>query len=152
MNKVYLAGPISGQSYDDVVAVINKKKSYLENLGYTVLNPMTAKKAIRTEIKLRSSGYGNPESTNHAIFERDRWMVENTDIIFVDFSSAEERVSIGSCMEMAWGSILGKYIVAVIPKGSVHEHAFVLEAADIVYETTEEALNYLEQFALQDCE
>ena len=150
--KVYLAGPISGQSYADVVKMIDYKKGVLESFGYTVLNPMTGKKAIRTEIKLRSSGYGNPESTNHAIFERDKWMVSNTDVIFADFTDAGERASIGTCMEMAWGSLLGKYIVAVIHKDSVHDHAFLLEAADIVFETRESAIEYLEKFMLQETE
>jgi len=144
--KVYLAGPISGQSYDAVEGIINQKRAILENYGYEVSSPLVSKTAVRTDVKLRAEGYGHPESTNHAIFERDRWLVENCDIIFVDFTDAGERASLGSCMEMAWGCMLDKYIVAVIPKGTVHEHAFLLEASDIVYETREEALKYLKQF------
>jgi len=145
--KVYLAGSISGESYEDVVIRINRKRIALEEMGYEVLNPMTSKKAIRTEIKLKSNGYGNPESTNHAIFGRDRWMVEQADILLVDLRGTPERVSIGSCFEMAWGFMLNKHIVLVMEDDSIHKHAFVLEGADIVFETMAEAYIYLDNLA-----
>ena len=146
--KIYLAGSISGQSYEDVVNLINEKRKTLQAMGYEILNPMAAKKAIRTEIKLRPKGYGNPESTNHAIFGRDRWMVSQADILLVDLRNTPERVSIGSCFEMAWGSMLNKHIVLVMEEESVHQHAFVLEAADIIFETLEDAFDYLAEMQL----
>ena len=145
--KIYLAGAISGETYEDVVEKIEAKKYALQLMGYKILNPMTAKKAIRTEIKLKSHGYGNPESTNHAIFGRDRWMVEQADILLVDLRDTPDRASIGSCFEMAWGFAANKHIVLVMEKESIHQHAFVLEAADIVFETMAEAYLYLEALA-----
>ncbi len=139
---IYLALPISGRSYDAVVAEIFEKKHILESYGYKVLQPMTAKGYLRTEKKFVAHGYNNPVSTNHAIVERDKWMVSKSDIVFMDFSAATD-VSIGCTMELAWGALLGKHTVIVLPEENPHRHAFVLDSADIIFETTEEAMGYL---------
>jgi nucleoside 2-deoxyribosyltransferase len=146
--KIYLAGSISGLSYDEVVDSYKEKAIVLGNYGYDILCPMTGKTYLRNEVQFRASGYENfPVSTNHAIFERDKWMVQQCDIILADLSRSGERVSIGTMMELAWGSLLGKHTVVILPKDNVHRHAFVLEAADIVFETYLEAFEYLNDLA-----
>ena len=140
--KVYLAGPISGKGYDEVVSLYHHKTKLFEAMGYSVLCPMTGKSYLRNEIHLKPEGYKFPVSTNHAIFERDQWMVSNTDIVFADLSNAGERISIGTMMELAWASMLGKHTIVVMQKDNIHQHAFVIEAADIIFETVEEAVAY----------
>jgi len=143
--KIYLAGPISGKGYDEVINSYKKKTNILEIAGYEVLCPMTGKTYLRNEIELRASGYTNfPVSTNHAIFERDKWMVSNCDIILADLSNSGDRISIGTMMELAWASMLGKHTIIILPKDNIHNHAFVLEAADIIFETEIEAFKYLD--------
>jgi nucleoside 2-deoxyribosyltransferase len=88
-------------------------------------------------------------STNHAIIERDRWMVRQCDILYINLKGATEK-SIGSIMELAWACMLDKYVVLVMDDGNVHEHAFVVEAADIRFKDEESALDYLEKFARQE--
>jgi nucleoside 2-deoxyribosyltransferase len=141
--RIYLAGPISGKGYDEVVSHYKQKSELLVGWGYEVLCPMTGKSYLRNGIELRAEGYGFPVSTNHAIFERDKWMVGNSDIVFADLYTSGDRVSIGTMMEMAWAALLGKHCIAVIPEGNIHRHAFALEAADIVFETEQEAYDYL---------
>jgi len=138
--KIYIAGPISGLSYDEVESFFLTKAAALTKSGHTVLSPMLGKENLRNEIELRGYGYKGPTTTNHAIFERDKWMVTQSDAVFADLSQAK-RVSIGTVFELAWASFLGKHTVVVM--GEVHRHAFVLEAADIVFKTEEEALDYL---------
>jgi len=145
--RIYLAGPISGKGYKEVVERYQEKIDYLEDLGYEVFCPMTGKQYLRNELEFRTYGYDEfPVSTNHAIFERDKWMVSNCDILLVDLSNSGERASIGSIMELAWGSLLGKQTIVVLPKENLHRHAFVLEAGDIIFETLEDANNYLKDF------
>jgi nucleoside 2-deoxyribosyltransferase len=145
--KIYIGGRISGLSYDEVANYFNTTKKELQDAGYYVYSPMTAKNAIRTEVKLRSEGYGNPESTNHAIFERDKWAVQQADIFYLNLTACEKDkwVSIGGMMELAWASMLGKHTVVSMSKENIHQHVFVLEAADTVYETHEEAMDYLKK-------
>lgn len=141
--KVYLAGSISGRSYDSIVTDYREKANYLEKLGYETFCPMTGKGYLRNEIKLKAHDYTHPASTNHAIYNRDKWMVQTVDIVLADLSHSKETVSIGTMMEIAWASMLGKHVVTVMPKGNIHNHAFVYEASDIVFETLKEALLYL---------
>ena len=140
--KIYLAGPMSGNGYHETAQSFRTKAEILGYAGYTVLHPMLGKDELSNERTLQPHGYDNPTCTNHAIFERDRWMVHMADIVFADLSGATS-VSIGTMFELAWASQLGKHTVVVLPEGNPHEHAFVLEAADIIFRTTDEALTYL---------
>jgi nucleoside 2-deoxyribosyltransferase len=103
---------------------------------------MTAKGYLRTEIKFKASGYQNPVSTNHAIYERDKWMVEQCDIVLMDLTYAKF-ASIGCTMELAWASLLNKHTIIVMGEDNVHRHAFILEAADIIFATMDDAIGYL---------
>ena len=144
--KIYCVAPISGKSADDVFAYYKETQTVLST-AYDVFIPMFGKKSIRTETSLKAEGYkDSPLTTNHAIFERDRWMVTQSDIIFADLSGANI-VSIGSMFELAWGSLLGKYIVLVMDDENIHKHAFVLEAADIIFKNRADAINYLYKLA-----
>lgn len=140
--EIYLARPISGQSYETVVDYYKETSDTLKALGYDVLCPMTGKQYLRNEISFKAAGYGNPVSTNHAIIERDRWMVKKADVVYAYLSNATI-TSIGTCMELAWVHDAGKHTIVVMEQGNIHRHAFVLEAADIVFETHEEAIEYL---------
>lgn len=143
---IYLAGSITGKGYDEVVSAYVEKTAYFEALGYDVFCPMTGKAYLRNEIEFKPENYKFPVSTNHAIFERDMWMVMNCDIILADLSTSGERVSIGTMMELAWASMLHKHSIIILPENNVHRHAFVLESGDIIFETLEDAKKYLEDF------
>jgi nucleoside 2-deoxyribosyltransferase len=141
--KIYLAGPISGREYNEIIGRYAAKISLLSDMGYDVYCPMTGRQYMRNDIKLKASGTGNPLSINHAIVERDRWMVSNVDIVLADLTNSGERVSIGTLFELAWASLLGKHTIIIIPKENIHRHAFVLESGDIIFDAEEDAYDYL---------
>lgn len=143
---IYLAGPISGKGYDEVVDKYKEVSPILIHMGYKVLCPMVGKKHLRNETDFQAHGFKYPVSSNHAIFERDKWMVDQCDIVLCDLSPSGDRVSIGSIMELAWASMLGKHTLVVMQEGNIHRHAFVIEAADIVFEVRDDALKYLNDF------
>jgi nucleoside 2-deoxyribosyltransferase len=145
MFNLYMARPITGCTADEVFEYYENARQVLR-VHYRVLSPMTGKEHLRTERLFKAEGYRNPVSTNHAIIERDRWMVQQSDIVLVDLSKAKQ-VSIGCMMELAWAHQLGKHSIVVMEEGSPHWHAFVLEAADIVMPAIEEALDYLVSLA-----
>lgn len=152
--KIYLAGPISGKSFEEVMNRYNEKIAILTDFGYTVLSPMTGKQHFQGTQSFDSHGDDNPISTNHAIFERDQWMVTQADVVLVDLSNAPERVSIGSMFELAWASLLHKHTVVIMKHDplnhNIHNHAFVLEAADIILPDLQAAYDYLRTLALGD--
>jgi nucleoside 2-deoxyribosyltransferase len=140
--SVYVAGPISGLDADTVFNYFQGTADTLKGYGYNVFSPLAAKAHLRTEVKFKSEGYGDAVTTNHSIFNRDKWMVMQSDIVLCNLSKATH-VSIGSMMELAWSSNKGNHTIVVMDKTNIHYHAFVLEAASIVFETLDEALEYL---------
>lgn len=140
MLKIYLAGPMTGLTAKEVIKHIKNRKKQLE--GYTVYHPMAGKGFLSTEGILKASGYKSPLISNHHIIERDRWMVSQVDVVFADLSNTN-KVSIGTCMELAWAYDMKKYTVVVMEKGNIHEHCFILEAADVIFEDINLAMQYL---------
>ncbi len=149
MYTIYLALPITGRGYDEVVNDIQNTKAQLESCGYHVIHPMTGKAYLRNEVNFKAEGFSKPVSTNHAIFERDMFMVKSCDIILVNFTFAKP-TAIGMTMELAWASLLGKHAIIILPPESPHRHAFILEAADIIFDNIEESIEYLRKFAFGD--
>jgi nucleoside 2-deoxyribosyltransferase len=141
MTNIYLAHPISGYGAQQILDYYANARHDLEDYYY-ILNPMTNKAYLRNEIELKPYGYDNPVATNHAIYGRDTWMVRQADIVYVDFTAASH-ISIGCCMELAIAHELGKHTIVSMENINIHRHAFVLEAADIVFPTSEEAIRYL---------
>ena len=52
--RIYLAGPISGKGYDEVVGMYKEKSNILKNMGYDILCPMTGKQYLRNEIEFKA--------------------------------------------------------------------------------------------------
>lgn len=146
--SIYLAGPITGQTGEGVISRYEEKIAILTDFGYVVYQPMLGKMNLRTEAEFKSGGYDHPIANDHAIFNRDHWMVSQVDVILVDLSHSGDRVSIGTMMEMAWASHLGKHVVLVLPQGNIHDHAFVRQAATIRFNDIEAAYDYLKELSL----
>jgi len=150
MLAIYCIHPISGRSADEVFEYYDRTQKQLTDIGYDVFVPMYGKSTLRTELEFKAEGYkDNPITTNHAIFNRDHWMVMQSDILYANFLGAT-RVSIGSMFELAWGVDNKKQVIVVMEKDNIHRHAFVLEAATIVFETEKEALDYLKQLVSKE--
>ena len=147
--SIYLAGPITGQTGEGVVSRYEEKIAILSDFGYVVYHPMLGKMSLRTEAEFKSGGYDHPIANDHAIFERDHWMVSLVDVVLADLSTSGGRISIGTMMELAWASHLGKHVVLVMPHGNIHDHAFVRQAATIRFGDLEEAYDYLKELSLK---
>ena len=145
--KVYLAGPITGKSFDEVISRYAEKTAILADFDYEVLSPMTGKGGLRGVNAFVSSGYASPVANDHSIFERDHWMVAQADIVLADLSNAT-KVSIGTTMELAWASHLGKHTILVMGENNPHDHAFIKQAADVRFTTLEDAYDYLKELSL----
>jgi nucleoside 2-deoxyribosyltransferase len=141
---IYCAHPITGLSYEKVHKYYTEIVSHLESAGFNVLHPMTAKAYLHKEKEFKAGGYQHPASTNHAIKERDQWMVRTCDVVLVDFTGAKT-VSIGCVGELSWGDILGKHTVVVMEENNIHRHAFTDEEADIIFTNLDDAKAYLQK-------
>lgn len=142
MSKIYLAHPITGLSADEVFEYYDTVSEELE-FYHTVFSPMSGKDELRTESVMKKS-YDSPVTGDHAIFERDMWMVEMSDMLLCDFTGAGS-VSIGCCMEIAWASKLNHHTIIVMEDGNIHDRPFMREAADVIFPTLKEAIKYINQ-------
>lgn len=148
MFKIYCVHPISGSTPEEVFNYYDTTLKRLTEMGFDVLTPMFGKGEIRTAEKyvFQAKNHEGPVTNKHAIFGRDRWMVKQADIIYANFLGAK-KASIGGCFELCWANDEHKQIVLVMDRDNIHQHAFVLEAATIIFETEEEAFAYLEKIA-----
>lgn len=145
--RIYLAHPINGLSGEGIFAYYEGISSQLRE-HFTIFHPMMGKEYLRNDPKLRSHGYEFPVSTNKAIFGRDTWMVRTSDIVLVDLWGAKA-ASLGCAIELALAHQMGKHTVLVVDReDKIHNHAFVLECADVVFETRNSAIQYLVEMAV----
>ena len=141
--KIYIAHPISGLTGKEVINYYQKITELLED-KYYILSPMAGKEHLYNDNICVPHGYQDAICNNHAIFKRDMWMINQSDIIFCDFTKAKQ-ISIGCTGEICVGAALNKHIVLAMEDDNIHNHAFILEAAHIILPTYDEAIDYLLQ-------
>ena len=150
MPKVYLAGPISGLTYDqgqDWRALI---ASQLQEKGILGYSPLRAKAYLKQYGVLEQS-YQTKEqplsclSSDRGITHRDRWDVMTSDAVLFNFLGAE-RVSIGTCIEIGWADAFRKPMVIVMePTGNLHDYPMIREVAGWRVPTLEDGVTILDR-------
>lgn len=143
--RLYLARPISGCEIKVVMDWYRFNYKCFIDMGFDVAMPLIAEEYMRTDITFKAEGYGTQASSNRAIVDRDFEMAERCDMVLCDLSDAT-RVSIGSMMEIDRAKIHRAQVILVMKPDNIHNHAFVKETASVVYETMEQAVEYLSNF------
>lgn len=141
--SVYLAGPITGLTYDEANDWRNKAREYLAQFNIVAFSPLRGKAYLKNLGELTATaeeeGKAGVLSTPKAIMARDYRDATSCDVLFVNLLGAT-RVSIGTVMEIAWVYQLHKPIVLVMEPGNVHEHAMITETLGFRVSTIEEGL------------
>ena len=122
--RVYLAGGIGGLSYGEATnwreAAIDKLKQY----GITGISPMRAKEALK-DVKAidvdRGAEYDDPTLTFNGITHRDRWDTIRSHIIIMNLMD-EERLSIGTCIEMGWADMTRTPVIIICQEGGMYDN------------------------------
>lgn len=94
--KIYLAGPIAKTNLETTKNKFAGRKTALQALGFTVINPME---------------HHDPFELNNTLVSRDFWWVDRCDILVADITGCTQSASIGTCMEIARAYTVGKHIV-----------------------------------------
>lgn len=130
---IYLAGPITGLSYEgctdwreDVIIGFEVGTSHIQGVS-----PMRTKQYLTGETTIGDSYEQHIMSSQRGIFARDTWDVRRCDALLVNLLGAT-RVSIGTVMEIAQAKELNKPIVLVMEKGNIHDHAMLREACPFI--------------------
>lgn len=143
--KVYLAGPITGLTYDSGQNWRDWAKAFLSEISdgrIEAYSPLRHKDYLRKEGELKAEGYNTqdtPLSTQRGITARDRYDCMESDLILFNFLGAKA-VSIGTIVEVGWADAARRPMVAAIElEGNLHAHAIVKECIPFQVPTLEEA-------------
>lgn len=139
--SVYLAGPITEYSYDDVTEWREEAKAKLDEMGIDGFSPMRGKQHLLGKLSIADQYDKNVLSNRRAIMRRDHFDVCKRDIILVNFLGAK-KPSLGTVMEIAWAYHLQKPIVFVAPEfDPFHEHSMIQESYAYRVTTLQEGLD-----------
>lgn len=144
---VYLAGPISGLSYEGCMDWREYAKRNLAHAGITGLNPLRAKDYLKDETSMPDAvgqmqvdhPLAHVLSSRKGITTRDRWDCTRADVVIANLIGAE-KASIGTCIEIAWADMNRIPVILVEEEGGVHDHAMIHECVGFIVPTLEQAL------------
>lgn len=144
--SVYLAGPITGLTYDGGNEWRVGVAAKLAEAGITAWSPLRAKHFLREIGVLDSAGTPdsayiglNPLSEPKGIMTRDRFDTTRSDMVLMNLLGAG-RVSIGTMIEAGWADAARVPLVIAMEQDNIHRHAMLNEAAGFIVETLEEAV------------
>ena len=150
--QVYLAGPISGLTFDGAADWREFAKANLAENGIKALSPLRSKEYLR-QVNGPLTGTGEEYahlgvlSLPRGVMTRDRYDATRCDALLVNLLGAD-RVSIGTVMEIAWADLCRTpVIVAMEPSGNPHEHMMIAEAIGFRVPSLAEALHVVKAIA-----
>lgn len=148
--KVYLAGPITGESWDEANDwredfIRRTIDSYPQLVGYS---PLRYKTYLRNETKIHHSYEETVFSSQRGIFARDFNDVLTADLVFVNLLNTKI-ISVGTIMEIAWAHAFNIPRVVVMEKeNNIHEHPMLREACSFRVETFDEGFEVVAKILL----
>jgi len=142
--RVYLAGPITGTTYQGANDWRIWAMGELEQAGIVGVNPLRAKEYLESYGILEAQYIDiHPFSTNKGITSRDRFDVIRCDLMLAYFpKDPNRRVSIGTCIEFGWADLNRTPVICAMEEGNIHEHGMLLEIMGWRCHTLEEAVAY----------
>lgn len=152
---VYLAGPITGQSYEGATDWREYAYRDLKKAGITAFSPMRAKEYLKKEQTLSGApdaytglGLSNPKG----IVTRDRFDCMNADMILMNLLPAEESgvVSVGTMIELGWADAARVPVVLIMTEKNPMYHAMVTEMAGYIVRDLDSALTLVKAFLLPE--
>lgn len=143
---VYLAGPITGYNFEDLV---KWREHCLSNFPKWLkpLSPLRGKSYLKDlcgEKQIQDHYTNKILSNSKGITSRDRNDVIRADAILVNLLDTT-KVSIGSVLEIAWVDMMRKPIIVVMQEGNVHWHSMIRESAGYVTPSLDEGIDVLIQ-------
>ena len=143
---VYLAGPISGESYAAArygwrLQAHTELKAASE--GQIIgLSPMRQHHALENSDAIPSDmGEGNScMDSNKGIVAKDRFDCLRSDLIIANFAGST-RASLGTAIEFGWADSANIPVIMVVEPGNIHNHAMLLEMASFIVPTVDEAID-----------
>lgn len=141
--NVYLAGAISGLSYDGAVDWRERAAETFRLEGIAAYSPMRAKEALKGIDDLSAWDY--PDSgplSGHAMVQRDLHDVRRADVVLANLVGAK-KVSIGTVFEIGYARALRIPVIVAMESDNVHRHIFITLGADLVCPDLDAAIDWI---------
>jgi nucleoside 2-deoxyribosyltransferase len=146
--RIYLAGPISGLTYDGAQDWRTKFSADIDE-RIECFSPLRGKEFLRSKGVLEGS-YPHMLATDAAITGRDRNDCTRADLVLFYLLGAE-RVSIGTMIELGWADANRIPAVLVMEKeGNPHEHPMVRGTTSFRVDNLQDALRVSELILLAE--
>ena len=143
--SVYLAGPITGLTYDDGQDWREYAKGLLAP-DIDAYSPLRAKAHLSALGVLDNAGKSdskylglNALSEPQGITARDRFDCTGRSMVLVNFLGATQ-VSVGTCIELGWADGARRPVVIAMEEDNIHRHAMVNQIAGFIVPTLEDAV------------
>jgi len=120
MPKIYLAGPMTGHTFDEANDWRKVASTYLAAYKIETLSPMRGESYLDSGVlpnALRAPG----------IPARDRNDIATCDAVLMNLLEMGDRVSIGTFIELGWSDILRKPVILVRHVDCISQHVMVNE-------------------------
>jgi hypothetical protein len=121
---VYLAGGISGLTEEEAFSWRSEAVGKLEPCGIKCYNPIAV-----GDFERFNDGDGHFSGGDKICYHRDKFMVNKSDIILINYDTFQKVTSIGTSVEKGWAD--GSKLIIVFSKQEI-EHPFITENAIIV--------------------
>ena len=148
MHRIYLAGPITGCSFDGCT---NWREGFIKLMNdlnssgkfdlsqVQCLSPMRGKDYLAAEKEIFHDYPEHVLSCQRGIMTRDFFDCTRVDLVVANLAGAP-MVSVGTVMEIAWAFQSRIPVIAVMePTGNLHDHPMVREALGFRAETLQAA-------------
>ena len=147
MHNIYLAGPVTGLSFDRAASwrydFVRYFRAISGRLDAVFRNPLRGKEDVLNGVDRMEDVYAHPLMTEHAIMESSYQDVINSDYVVANFLGAE-KVSIGTVMEIGWAFDNRVPVILIMEKeGNVHDHSMIRMACAYRAESVMEAAKLL---------
>jgi nucleoside 2-deoxyribosyltransferase len=140
MSKIYLAGPISGLTWEES----HGWREIMEDLFFgDTLNPLLEQDKAELSDQEKST-FSDGKSLGQVadmFYARDTHWVRQCDIVLANFTNVPKTASTGTAFEVGMALALNKLIVVVGPEENVP--LFVWKSADVRFEDLEGAISFL---------
>lgn len=132
MTTVYLAGKMGDLSKEDMKSWRDSATEYLESHGFSVQDPTTV-------MFDHSIGIERPQE----ITENNKYMIDNSEIVLVEFDNPELDISIGTVCEVVYAYMQGMPILVWGRDQDTIEHPWIEYHSVRSFEKMEDVLDYL---------
>jgi nucleoside 2-deoxyribosyltransferase len=137
--KVYLAGPISGLTYDGAQSW---RDTFREKIDPRIqcYSPLRGKEYLKMRGPLEGSYDEFPLSTDQGITARDRFDCTGADLVVFNLLGAT-RISIGTMVEIGWADATRKPAIVIMEKkGNPHDYPMVRQIAQFRVDNLKDAI------------